>query len=185
MLRNQFAVVIENLLTGYGHDATGRAVLSAASALSGTLARQAIYQKDYIVNLDLDPADPARVTAEGLITTDQGYTFFATSFATSWDNPVARPTIYFRDGSKEIDFAGGPRGVGTPYQSAKNFGPAAAQLTTPGPVNYRIWNEPKYLLWMAGERSYFQVRAVAQGAPSFVACIISGFQFNMKLLERG
>lgn len=182
MIRNTLEVVLESLLTGYGHDAEGRVVLSAASILTGTKARQAIYQKDYIVTLDLDPANPAKVAAEGLIVTDQGYSFFATSLGTSWENPAARPMIYFRDDSKEVDFAGGPRGIGNPYQPAKNFGPAAAQLVTAGPEIYRIYNEPKPITWMAGDRAYLVVRGVAQGAAAKVACIISGFQINLKSL---
>jgi len=185
MLRNPLEKVFQDLLTKYATDQDGREILTAAAALAGNTARQAVYQKDYVVKMFLDPADPAQAAGEGLIVTDQGYQFFATSIFAQWDNPAARPEIYVRDDGAETNFSGGPRGTALqPYQSAANFGPAAAQVLQ-GVNVYRVYNEPKDFTWMAGDRAYLVVRGIARAAAANLAVIVTGFQINLATLERG
>lgn len=186
--RSPLQVTIEHLLGMY-RDPAALQLLQTAASVPHKTAMQACYQKDYLLELALDPANPALRTARGTIITDQGYEFFATEIFTSWPEDLAGdafPLISIRQ-----DNGPGIAWQGTPIDEverglipARTFGPATQGPVARGANLYRVYNEPKIFTWWSGDRSYLDIRAIAQGAACTLSVIVSGIQIDRQTLER-
>lgn len=187
-LINPWEKQISDLLQKFGHDATGREVLSKAAALAGNNARNNIQQKDYHARLTLARAGD---TDSKNLVTDQGWYFFVTSilclYSEAMDFP---PLVSIRDATREKNFFGGPRlQAGYPMQirnyiEANFAGPGAGSVALGANV-YPIWSEPKEAAYYAGERCVFELSAAASSSslPGNVDLILSGYQFNISGLR--
>jgi hypothetical protein len=187
-LINPWEKQISELLQRFGHDATGREVLSKAAALAGNNARNNIQQKDYHARLTLARAGD---TDSKTIVSDQGWFLFVTGVLCLYDSDMSfPPLVSIRDATREKNWFGGPRSqAGYPmalrnYIEANFAGPGAGNVAQGANV-YPVWSEPKEAAYYAGERCVFELSAAASpvSLPGSVDIILTGYQFNLSGLR--
>jgi hypothetical protein len=180
-LINPWQLHITELLNKFSYDSNAKEILSAASALKGVQARNAIQMKDYVLTFNLQ----ANERESQYIVSDQGHDFFITSLSTDFNQfeiDVNIPYIRFRDDNLERNFAGGyPRNENPGFQPCKNFGPANDHISQ-GAITYKILSEPKEWNYYLGDRKILECEILNNRIPAVVTVLMTGFLFNKSQL---